>query len=57
MLKKQNRQRMFKTTKSKFWCDRCDVALIGELGKCSKCGYINKSKKKHSTPPFDGVEE
>ena len=44
---KTNRQKsIYKTTKGKFWCPRCDANLIGQIGKCSNCGYRDKNKKK-----------
>lgn len=44
-LRHKNRIESRKATKSKFWCDKCDAALVGQLGKCPRCGLINGHKK------------
>ena len=27
------------------WCDKCDMSLVGDLGKCSVCGEKGKRLK------------
>ena len=43
--KKINREKSQRSTKQKFWCSRCDGALIGEFGKCPNCGFKENNKK------------
>lgn len=43
--KHYNRVKKIQPTKAKFWCG-CDMALIGQWGKCPKCGFKDKRKKK-----------
>ena len=45
-----NRQRSQAASKKKFWCCRCDASLVGEWGKCRKCGTRNGTKKKVKAP-------
>jgi len=46
-----NRERAMTARKgTKFWCNNCDFALVGEYGKCPVCGYI-KDPQKRRIPP------
>lgn len=46
-IKHENRNKQKEPTKDKFWCPNCDMALVGEYGKCPNCGKkINKGKYK-----------
>lgn len=41
-----NREKSQQANKAKFWCG-CDMAMIGEIGKCPACGsYHDKKRKK-----------
>jgi hypothetical protein len=44
--KETNRQRAQHATKEKFWCPRCDLAIVGEYGKCRICGWKSEEKRK-----------
>ena len=44
--KLSNREKAQIPKKCKFWCMKCDGALVGQWGKCPGCGYVNWSKKK-----------
>ncbi len=35
-----NRQKTQKAKRGLHWCIRCDMALVGQYGKCPNCGYI-----------------
>ena len=47
-----NRERAMTARKVKFWCNGCDMALVGEYGKCPVCGHIEEPKKRR-IPPAD----
>jgi hypothetical protein len=41
-----NRQhRLRDGNKSKFWCSKCDGALVGRIGKCRNCGKMQLKRK------------
>lgn len=40
-----NREKSRKASKSKFWCNHCDAALVGEWGKCPVCRMKENKKK------------
>ncbi len=45
-IRKSNRIRSKSADKKgKFWCEKCDANLIGIIGKCSNCGFINSLRK------------
>ena len=41
-----NREKSRRATKHKFWCFPCDMAKVGEHGKCPVCGNKNNKGKK-----------
>ncbi len=44
--KPSNREVKLRAKKTKFWCDHCDMALVGQHGKCPVCGGIQFGSKK-----------
>ena len=42
-----NRQKSRQATKSKYWCNCCDAALVGDWGKCPVCGSMRKGKERN----------
>ena len=44
--KPSNRAKSQSAGKSKFWCSKCDAAIIGRIGKCPNCGNIEDKKRK-----------
>ena len=40
-----NRIKAKKASKATFWCPRCDRLLVGQYGKCCKCGWKGRKKK------------
>ncbi len=40
-----NRERVQKSDKGKGWCDYCDMALVGNYGRCRVCGRIQREGK------------
>jgi len=47
---KYNRIKNKTANKSTYWCYHCDHQLVGDHGKCSYCGKINKKYKKKGKP-------
>lgn len=46
--KPSNREKKLRAKKAKFWCGCCDMALVGQHGKCPVCGRIEgKGEKKN----------
>ena len=47
-MKLTNRQRSMQAKKvaSKWWCQRCDGALVGQWGRCPRCGFRENRRKK-----------
>ena len=41
-----NRVRSQRANKAKFWCSKCDAAIVGQVGKCPKCGHVEDKKRK-----------
>jgi len=41
---KNNREKKLTAKKEKFWC-RCDLAHIGQYGKCPVCGRKSEKRK------------
>jgi hypothetical protein len=41
-----NRVKSQRSNKAKFWCSKCDMALVGQAGKCPKCGNVENKKRK-----------
>lgn len=41
-----NRVKSQSADKSKFWCSKCDAAIVGRVGKCPNCGHIEDKKRK-----------
>ena len=35
-----NRQKAQEPKPGRHWCDRCDRALVGQIGKCPECGVV-----------------
>jgi len=44
--KPTNREKSMVAKKGKFWCSRCDAELVGQYGRCPRCGNIENPKKK-----------
>lgn len=42
-----NRERTMVASKDKYWCMKCDRALVGDYGKCPSCGYKQTNKRKY----------
>lgn len=40
-----NRQKSKIAKRGKHWCCKCDHQIVGKLGKCSNCGYLENKKK------------
>lgn len=43
---KTNREKAMTSHKGRFWCETCDAALVGEVGKCPNCGAVQCPKKR-----------
>lgn len=48
-----NRQRRQQARRRRFWCRRCDAALVGEFGRCPNCSYIHDRKRQKGWMPDD----
>ena len=44
-MKHANRISSQRARRGTFWCRRCDVARVGEIGRCRACGYRNDRKR------------
>jgi len=40
-----NRQKRQTPKRGRFWCDRCDKTLVGQIGKCPVCGHVQRPDK------------
>ena len=40
-----NREKAKRGSKKKWWCSHCDMALVGNVGKCPCCGKRENRKK------------
>jgi hypothetical protein len=45
MYQKTNREKRMTPKRTKFWCGRCDAAIVGLRGKCKNCGFKHGKKR------------
>lgn len=43
--KPTNREKKLKSKTGKFWCDHCDMALVGHWEKCPVCKQRSEPKR------------
>jgi rubrerythrin len=56
-IRHSNRIKSTRASISKYWCMSCDGALVGDYGKCPRCGKRNKPKRKKQSRTRERIIE